>query len=48
MVTLTKGLIAEGDNLTLGLVTGTPPSIADTLLALGIGAVGYGLSITRG
>lgn len=46
-ITLAKGVIAGGANLTLGLALGGGlPGAADTALALGAGAFGYGLSIT--
>lgn len=45
-VTLAKGLIAGGANLAIGLSISSAPSALNAVIALGIGAVGYGLSIT--
>ena len=45
-ITVAKGTIAGGSNLAIGLATTTAPALGPTLLALAIGAVGYGLSIT--
>ncbi|MBJ7450907.1 MAG: DMT family transporter, partial [Blastococcus sp.] len=45
-ITLTKGLIAGGANLAVGLSTGAPPAAAEAATAVAIGMVGYGLSIT--
>lgn len=45
-ITLAKGVIAGGANLTIGLATGAPPAAVDAAIAVGIGMVGYGLSIT--
>ncbi len=45
-ITLVKGLIAGGANLTIGLATTQAPDIAPLLWALVIGAFGYGVSIT--
>lgn len=40
-----KGLVAGSSNLALGLASGSTPTLADTGLALAIGAVCYGLSL---
>ncbi|RBY91277.1 DMT family transporter [Blastococcus sp. TF02A-30] len=45
-ITFIKGVIAGSANLTIGLATGAGPSASDTILAVGIGMIGYGLSIT--
>ena len=45
-ITFAKGTIAGGANLAIGLAIAAPPSLSDTLLALAVGSVGYGLSIT--
>jgi len=45
-ITVAKGTIAGGSNLAIGLATTAAPALGPTLLALAIGAVGYGLSIT--
>jgi drug/metabolite transporter (DMT)-like permease len=46
-ITLAKGLIAGGTNLVLGLaIGGALPPVADLGVALVIGALGYGASIT--
>ena len=47
-ITLTKGVVAGGANLILGLVVAASPHLraVEVLAALGIGALGYGASIT--
>ena len=45
-ITLVKGAVAGGANLTIGLVTTTAPAAEPVLWALLIGALGYGASIT--
>jgi drug/metabolite transporter (DMT)-like permease len=45
-ITLAKGVIAGGTNLLIGLATASLPSAGPALVALLVGAVGYGASIT--
>lgn len=45
-ITLVKGVVAGGANLTIGLVVGSAPGGWATLAALVVGAFGYGASIT--
>jgi len=45
-ITLAKGLVAGGVNLTIGVITGGVPPTRSVLFALLVGAVGYGASIT--
>lgn len=45
-ITLTKGVIAGGTNLLIGLTTTAAPAVGPILWALLIGAIGYGASIT--
>ena len=45
-ITLIKGLVAGSVNLALGIVLYGRPELVESLSALGIGALGYGLSIT--
>ena len=45
-ITLVKGLIAGGVNLTIGLLIGDAPTGWSTLAALVVGGFGYGVSIT--
>ncbi|HWL44237.1 MAG TPA: DMT family transporter [Ilumatobacter sp.] len=45
-ITLTKGIIAGGANLAIGLAVAGAPPLVPALAALGIGAFGYGISIT--
>lgn len=45
-ITLAKGLVAGSVNLTIGLILDGTPDARYVVAALGIGALGYGLSIT--
>jgi drug/metabolite transporter (DMT)-like permease len=45
-ITLVKGLIAGGVNVTIGLLLGNAPTGWSTLAALVVGGFGYGVSIT--
>ena len=45
-ITLTKGVVAGSVNLALGLALAGVPSARVVVIALAIGAVGYGVSIT--
>lgn len=45
-ITCTKGVVAGGANLTIGLLVGAAPARWPILGALAIGVVGYGMSIT--
>jgi drug/metabolite transporter (DMT)-like permease len=45
-ITMAKGLVAGSVNLVLGLLLGGPPTPGRVIATLGIGALGYGLSIT--
>ena len=45
-ITMAKGLVAGVANLAVGLIVASAPSLASVMVALVIGALGYGLSIT--
>ncbi len=45
-ITLAKGTIAGSVNLAIGLATSAAPSAGQTVAALAVGAIGYGVSIT--
>lgn len=45
-ITLFKGVVAGGANLTIGLTAGGAPELGDVAALLAIGAFGYGMSIT--
>lgn len=45
-ITLAKGMIAGGANLAIGIGLDGVPPVGATFAALGIGAFGYGISIT--
>jgi len=45
-ITFTKGVVAGGANLTIGLLLGGAPGGWSVLMAIVVGAFGYGVSIT--
>ena len=45
-ITMAKGIVAGSANLVVGLIVATAPSASQAVAAVGIGVLGYGLSIT--